>query len=270
MKNCSSRVLVLFVAFLCAASCAVHAADRQDFLLGENKAFLIPADKPAEVDGAKPWVWYAPTLMKRHPNKTEKWMFDRLAAKGISVAGIDVGESMGNPKGRARYQALYEHLVAKGYSKTPVLLGRSRGGLMLYNWAVEHPACVAAVAGIYPVCNLESWPGLAKAAGAYDMTAEELKAELPKHNPIDRIAPLAKLKVPVFHLHGDSDRVVPLAYNSALLKERYRALGGPMEVQVIKGGGHDMESHWFKSEKLTKFMIDKALAGRDSRKTPKE
>ncbi|MFK7789125.1 MAG: alpha/beta hydrolase family protein, partial [Phycisphaeraceae bacterium] len=86
----------------------------------------------------------------------------------------------------------------------------------------------------------------------------QLKANLAKHNPIDRLAPLAKAKVPLYHLHGDNDRVVPLEANSGLLAKRYKALGGPVTLEVIKDGGHDMKNHWFQSQKLTNFMIDKA------------
>ena len=87
-------------------------------------------------------------------------MFQKFLDAGMAVAGIDVGESYGNPAGRALFSALYEELVQKrGLSKTPCLLARSRGGLMLYNWAVEHPSSVACVAGIYPVCNLQQLPG---------------------------------------------------------------------------------------------------------------
>ena len=43
---------------------------------------------------------------------------------------------------------------------------------------------------------------------------------------IERLAPLAKAGVPVLHVHGDRDRVVPLDDNSAEFARRYRALGG--------------------------------------------
>ena len=66
---------------------------------------------------------------------------------------------------RAIFQALYSELTNKrGFGKRPVLLARSRGGLMLYSWAVEHPDSVGGVAGIYPVCNIASYPGIARAA----------------------------------------------------------------------------------------------------------
>ena len=107
-------------------------------------------------------------------------------------------------QGREGFTALYRELTEKrGFSRKPCLLARSRGGLMLYNWAAEHPECVAGIAGIYPVCNLRSWPGLDKACGAYGLTAAQLETQLPQHNPIDRLAPLAKAGVPIFHIHGD-------------------------------------------------------------------
>jgi pimeloyl-ACP methyl ester carboxylesterase len=130
---------------------------------------------------------------------------------------------------------------------------------MLYNWAVEHPHSVGGVAGIYPVCNIDSFPGVDKAAGAYEMTADELRARLAGHNPIFRLAPLAQSLVPILHIHGDQDRVVPLESNSAELAKRYRELGGPAEIEVIAGQGHNMWTGWFQSQKLTEFIISRAL-----------
>ena len=230
------------------------------FKLGDHHAFVSAPAESAKTELGRPWVWYAPTFHKKLPNeRDEGWMIERLQAKGIAVAGVDVGESMGNPEGRAVFQELYEYMVEQGYSTKPVLLARSRGGLMLYNWAVEHPDCVAGIAGVYPVCNLLSYPGLKTAAKAYGMTEAELKENLIKHNPIDRLAPLAKAKVPLYHIHGDNDKIVPLEKNSGLLGERYKALDGPVTIEVIKGGGHDMKRHWFESKNLTDFMIEKAM-----------
>ena len=81
------------------------------FAIEGRTAFLIlPDTKPAE--GAMPWVWYAPTL-RGLPGGAEKWMFERFLKAGIAIAGVDVGESYGNPKGRATYAALHQHLVEK-------------------------------------------------------------------------------------------------------------------------------------------------------------
>jgi pimeloyl-ACP methyl ester carboxylesterase len=126
---------------------------------------------------------------------------------------------------------------------------------MLYCWAVENPDKVRCITGIYPVCNIASYPGLKRACGAYGLTAEELKAQLSKLNPIDRLAPLAKAKVPIFHIHGDKDSVVPLDKNSAIIKERYDKLGGSMTLEIVKGQGHNMWPGWFQSQNLVDFVI---------------
>lgn len=222
-----------------------------------NTAFLIPSDAAASAK-SKPWVWYAPTLPGL-PAAEERWMFERFLAAGIAIAGIDVGESYGSPDGRKLYTALHSEMVRRGYSTKPVLLGRSRGGLMTLSWAAENPDKVGGFAGIYPVCNVASYPGIANAAGAYGMTPAELQSRLAEHNPIDRLAPLAKAKVPLFAIHGDVDTVVPLEANSGLVKERYTALGGSMELIVPKGQGHNYWPGFFQCEELVTFV--KAHAG---------
>lgn len=253
--------LVIFVLPAFYTPTHVEAEERETFTVADHQAFVLEPPESSRIDGPTPWVWYAPTLGKRHPSRDEQWMFDRLHAKGIAVAGVDVGESFGSPKGRAIYQALYDELTKnRGFSDKPVLLARSRGGLMLYSWAVEHPHCVGGVAGIYPVCNIASYPGIARAAPAFGMAAKELEANLAEHNPVDRLKQLAEARVPIFHIQGDSDRVVPHEKNSGLLAQRYEAFGGPVEVELIKGQGHNMWRGWFESQRLTDFMIAKALA----------
>lgn len=270
-----SRVsLSLFIA-LCVLSTQVESAEPTYFEIGEHQAFVFEPPTTARLDGPMPWVWYAPTFIRRLPGPEEDWMIQRLHERGIAIAGVDVGESYGSPTGREAYQLLYENLTSKrDYREHPVLLARSRGGLMLYNWAVEHPRAVGGVAGIYPVCNIESYPGVAKAAGAYGLTAKQLQAKLLDHNPIHRLEPLAKAKVPILHIHGDRDHVVPLEQNSAELAKNYRRLGGPVETKVIKGQGHNMWQGWFQHRGLTDFIIDRALAtppkGKEGGDSPSE
>ncbi|MCP4643769.1 MAG: prolyl oligopeptidase family serine peptidase [bacterium] len=228
------------------------------FLVEGRTAFIISPAPAADTATPTPWVWYAPTLPGL-PGKEETWMVRKFLDAGIAVAGIDVGESFGSPKGRALYTAFYEELVdQRGFSKTPCLLARSRGGLMLYNWAVEHPASVACIAGIYPVCNLTSYPGLERACGAYDMTAQELADALAEHNPVDRVKPLAKARVPILHIHGDVDTIVPIEANSAKLADEYRRHGGKMKLTVMEGQGHNMWRGWFQCQELVDFVVKHA------------
>lgn len=183
-------------------------------------------------------------------------MFERFLKAGIAIAGIDAGESYGSPDGCALYSALYRELtLRRGFSGKPVLLGRSRGGLMTLNWAVENPTKVAGFAGIYPVCSLTSYPGLPKAAGAFHLTPAQLETELTRHNPIDRLAPLARARVPLFAIHGDVDKLVPLEANSGEMEKRYRALGGTMTLIVPRDQGHNMWPGFFESEELVQFVV---------------
>ena len=232
---------------------------RRDFQVDGRNAFVI-MPTASNRNQSIPWVWYAPTFHKKLPQQAEDWMFDRYLKAGIAIAGMDVGESYGSPKGTKAYQALYRELVEKHrFGKRPVLLARSRGGLMLYSWAIENPDCVGGIAGIYPVCNLKSYPGLKNAASAFELSEEQLGERISEFNPIDRLESLAKARVPLHHIHGDSDRVVPLEANSAMLAERYRKLGGSVYVEIVKGKGHDMWPGWFQSKPLADFVIRNAL-----------
>jgi hypothetical protein len=225
------------------------------FFVEEHIAFLIlPAKRDS--DHPTPWVWYAPTWTTRRkrerlfrsPQKLEKWMFQKFLDAGIGIAGIDVGKSWGSPKERFLFSAFYGELSERrGLSKKACLLAVSRGGLMLYNWAIEHPSSVACIAGIMPVCNLRGFP---------ELTEEELAAKIKVvHNPIDAVDILAKAKVPIFHIHGDSDTTVPLEKNSAELARRYQKAGGDMTLKVIKGQGHSKWSGYFRSQDLVDFVI---------------
>ena len=256
----TSLIGLAWLVFVTATSAQddVDSFTPERFSVADHKAFVIEPEAASRPEGALSWVWYAPTL-DRYPADEENWMFERFLKAGIAIAGIDVGESYGSPVGRETYQKFYQELTTRrGYSKKPVLLARSRGGLMLYNWAVEHPKNVAAIAGIYPVCNLESYPGLERAAPAYEMTVDELRANLAEHNPVSRVSSLAQSKVPIFHIHGDQDSVVPLNANSASLADNYRKAGGPIEIEVIEGQGHNLWEGWFRSESLTAFVIKHA------------
>jgi pimeloyl-ACP methyl ester carboxylesterase len=231
----------------------------ETFLVEGRTAFLI-ASPSAPAGRPKPWVWYAPTLPNL-PGPEEAWMFRAFLDAGISVAGIDVGESYGSPEGRRWFSALHAELGGKrGFSSKPVLLGRSRGGLMTLAWAAENPDKVGAFAGIYPVCNLTSYPGIDKAAPAYGLDADSLRSELAKHNPVDRLHALARARVPLFAIHGDVDKVVPLEHNSGLMKTRYEALGGTMQLSVPSGQGHNMWRGFFECAELIAFVKAHAVS----------
>ena len=254
-----------------------YGGTRIDFAVPGGSGFVIKPDH-SEAESLKPWVWYAPTFVKatprmgRYPNKSLTWLFTRLLDKGVWIAGVDVGESYGNSPGRKAYTRFYKYVRKQfALSPRPCLLAQSRGGLMLYNWAVEHAHDVGCIAGIYPVTNLVSWPHLGgeEIQQAYGMNEAELRKHLRKNSPIDRLAPLARAGVPVFHIHGDADKVVSLQQNTLEFARRYKSLGGTIDVEVIRDKGHEEVPEFFESERLLDFLQTRKLAvGSDRNPSP--
>ncbi len=124
------------------------------FDIAGRQAFLYAAPVPA---AGKPWIWYAPTLNGISLAGRKKY-FETFLAEGISIAGYDLGEVRGSPSSTEKFSQFYDEMVRRGWSAKPILLGQSRGGMMTLAWAFRNPDKVKAWVGIYPVCNLASWP----------------------------------------------------------------------------------------------------------------
>jgi pimeloyl-ACP methyl ester carboxylesterase len=201
----------------------------------------------------------------KSPGKRHAWIFGRLLAAGVYVVGVDVGESWGSPAGRAAYDKFYDLLVEQfGFSPKACLFCVSRGGLMAYNWAAGRPDRVRCIGGIYPLVNLQTYGGLDKVARAYGMSERQLRAEIEKHNPIDRLRPLAGAGVAILHVHGDQDSAVPLETNSAELARRYQALGGRAQVVVIPGKGHEVAPELWEEPRLAEFLLKQPTSGEEA------
>lgn len=249
-------VALLGLALLAWPAAAQNRApiSRETFEVEGHPAFVYQAPKPA---AGKPWLWYAPTLggislVQR------KLYFDSFMDAGIGIAGFDLGEVRGSPASSAKFTLFYDEMVKRGWSPKPILLGQSRGGMMMLAWGVRNPDKVGAFVGIYPVCNLASWPlKNSKAATLADfaLPETELVEKLKQFNPIDNLDGLLKNKVPMFVVHGDSDTAVPYDENTRLLKERYQAGGGSITVKVIQGEGHKATPSFFECQELVEFVL---------------
>ena len=176
---------------------------------------------------------------------------------GIAVAGIDVGEAYGSPHAFPHFEALYQEMVKRGYSKKPALFGRSRGGLWVSSWAIAHPERVGGIGGIYPVYDYTTYPGVHRAAPVYGVTPEQLLERQDTLNPIKRADVLAKASIPIFIIHGTDDTVVPLAANSSALEEIYKSNGKADLIEVLKaeGQGHSFWPGFFTCQELVDFLI---------------
>jgi sialate O-acetylesterase len=225
------------------------------FEVGGNKAYLF---EPAAAAAGKPWIWYAPTIKGDVIIARHKKYFDAFMQEGIALAGFDLGEVRGAPASTAKFTDFYDAMIARGYSSKPILLGQSRGGLMTLAWAVRNPEKVRAWAGIYPVCNLTSWPmrfSKNETLADFSLTEEALLSRLAEFNPVDNLAGLAARRVPMFSVHGDKDGAVPYDENTRLVKERYEAAGGECTVKIISGGGHEVTPAFFECQELIDFIV---------------
>jgi alpha-beta hydrolase superfamily lysophospholipase len=231
----------------------------ESFLVAGRPAFILQPPL-AQRMSPQPWVMYAPTLPGL-PDEHETWMHEQFLAAGVAVAGIDIGEAYGSPDGQQLYDALYKELTeCRGFARKCCLLGRSRGGLWNTSWAIRNPDKVSGLAGIYPVFDLTSWPGLDKAAPAFQLSPADLQAQLDEYNPIARVDVLAHARVPVFLIHGDADEVVPLESNSAEFVRRYTAAGAAerIHLQIAHGQGHNYWPGFFRCRELIDFVIQTA------------
>lgn len=258
------RTLVLLILTCLGSALAAPAPQReQTFEVGGRTAFLLAAAQPAP---HRPWVWFAPTFKSGlGMSGARGWYYARWLDAGISIAGYDLGEVRGSPGSTAKFAEFHAAMVTRGFSAQLVLLGQSRGGIMLLCFAVTHPDKLTAFAGIYPVCNLASWP-LTRSKAAlladFGLTETELLATLPRYNPVENLSRLAANKVPLFSVHGDSDLVVPLEANSTLLQQRYESHGGRMTLKVIPGEGHKVGPSFFECQELADFILQAALEPR--------
>lgn len=251
MRACLLLLLLLNSAELFAQPCTFNGAVETDFHGYKQFDFLLEGRAckvvcPVEDAPGRPWVWRA--RFWGHEPQTDV----ALLARGFHVAYTEVGGLFGNDEAVKAWDDFYAFLTGQyGFSTKPSLEGMSRGGLIIYNWASENADRVSCIYADAPVCDIKSWPGgQGVGKGSPDdwkiclevWGLDESTAKAFKRNPIDRLAPLARAGVPLLHVVGDADDVVPMAENTNVLAERYRALGGSVEIIVKPGVGHHPHS----------------------------
>ena len=220
-----------------------HGFDQYDFKFEGNACKVVV---PKTVADGKPWVWRA--RFWGHEPQFDIAMLER----GYHVVYCHVGNLFGNATAVKRWDAFYDYLRFEHlFADRVVLEGMSRGGLIIYNWAAANPKKVAAIYADAPVMDFKSWPG-GKGTGkgaaaawriclkAYGLTEAEALAY--PRNPLDHLTPLAKAGVPIIHVVGDTDEIVPVAENTAIAQARYQKLGGVFKVIHKPDVGHHPHS----------------------------
>lgn len=264
------RPLLLLAVFTLAAHAddfpgkksAWNGYDRYDFTVADKAAIVVV---PKQAAPGKPWLWRG-EFFGAFPSADIA-----LLGHGFHIAYLAVPNQFGSPAAMEKWAAFYAELTDKyGLSKKPALLGMSRGGLYCYAWASANPGKVACIYGDAPVCDLKSWPGgKGKGKGSPRDWAlamevfgsrDEAEALAWKGSPIDVLAPIAKAKIPIIHVYGEADDVVPASENTLVLAERYRALGGEITLIAKPGVGH--HPHGLEDPTPVVEFIRKACGGR--------
>jgi lysophospholipase L1-like esterase/pimeloyl-ACP methyl ester carboxylesterase len=201
---------------------------------------------PKNADDGRHWIWRA--RFWGHEPQTEL----ALLEKGFHVVYVDAAELCGNQEAITLWNHFYDFLI-KEYqlnAKT-VLEGFSRGGLYIYNWGSQNVEKVACIYADAPVCDIRSWPGgKGKGKGSppdwqlhlkrYNITGETENDF--KGMPVYNARKLAESRIPVLHVCGAVDDIVPVEENTYVLEKTYKEAGGEMKIILKEGIGHHPHS----------------------------
>lgn len=250
MNVCGLRPLIVLLVLMLTAAVGTaaefsgkqsdwHGFTRFDFQHDGRNCIVV---SPTEAAAGRPWVWRA-RFFGHEPQADIA-----LLKLGYHIVYCDVANLFGSPQAVEHWNHFYDLLTTKhGFAQKTALEGMSRGGLIIYNWAAANPEKVACLYGDAPVCDFKSWPG-GKGSGkgsagdwqkclqAYGLSEEQ--ALKYNRNPIDQLEPLAKAGIPILHVVGAADDVVPVAENTAIIEQRYRAMNGSIQVISKPGVGH--------------------------------
>ncbi len=224
-----------------AARSNFHGYAAYDFRLNGRACKVV---LPKRAAARHSWVW----RMEFFGHEPQADL--ALLENGFHLLYIDTYGLNGSPLAMPHWEALYDFAIKNGLAPKAALIGLSRGGLYAYNWAVAHPERVTCIYGDAPVLDIRSWPGgKGKSKGSpgdwqaslkqYGLTEETAAAW---KGPLDKLDLLAKAGIPLIHVVGDADDVVPVAENTAILEERYKKLGGVIEVIHKPGCNHHPHS----------------------------
>ncbi|MDP4212490.1 MAG: GDSL-type esterase/lipase family protein [Bacteroidota bacterium] len=235
---------------------------RVRFSIGGHEAWYVKPDKPLP---GNPWIWRA-SFPDWH---TE--MDSLLLSKGMYVVFINVDNQYGSPAAMQAWEQLYYYLTdSLSFAAKASVEGVSRGGLYVYAWAKRNPDKVNCIYNEAPVCDFKSWPGGKGKGGGdsaswkqlqqvFSMTEEEALAF--DDNPIDHLEGLASFKVPVLHVIGAFDKIVPSDENTFILARRYASFGGPVSIYPVTDGPQELSGHHFPiehAEQWANFILSHA------------
>ena len=223
---------------------------RYDFEFNGRSCRVVCPVKPA---AGNPWIWNA-----RFPD-WHTGIDSILLTRGFFVTYINTDEFNGSPEGVKIWDEYFTYLTTTFQFENKVALeGISRGGLYVYNFAKKYPWRVSCIYAEAPVCDIKSWPGgFGKGKGSHEdwqlvlkayNFKDETEAKAYNDNPVDNLGKLAAAKVPILHMIGLNDEIVPPGENTFLLVDRYVKLGGIATIVPCTTGKQELGGHHFDIE----------------------
>lgn len=222
----------------CISKSKWYEGDRYDFKFQGRDAIIVVPQKAAT---GNPWIW-RPAFFDAFP-AVDKALLER----GFHVVYLDVTNDYASPWAIELGNRFYKEMVENyGLSSKVVMEGFSRGGLYSIVWASRNPDNVACLYLDAPLSDVftclkrlhkAAWKTLLKEWNLTEETIDRFDG-----NPIDNLEPLAKAGVPIISVCGDNDRSVPIEENMMVIRKRYLALGGNVELIIKPGCDHHPHS----------------------------
>ena len=159
---------------------------------------------PNSVADGHPWIWRA--RFWGHEPQLDIALLDL----GYHVVYCDVVNLFGNEVAVNHWNKFYALMQKGGLAKKGVLEGMSRGGLIIYNWALANPDKVSAIYADAPVLDGTSWPGgfgtgkgspsdWARFKKAYQINSKQDSLNF-IGDPIHQAKAIAQLGIPLIHV----------------------------------------------------------------------
>ncbi len=243
MKFNLTLFICLFVSFSVRSQDPFKDFTTIDFTFQGHQAKVV---LPQKKDSLAKWIWRA--RFWAHEPQTDL----ALLSNGFHLVYIDVANLFGNQEAINLWNDFYIYCRETYHLNPKVALeGMSRGGLIVYNWAAQNTDKVACIYADAPVCDLKSWPGgkykgigspddWQKALAAHQLDEESILEY--KNMPIYTAKAVAIAKIPILHICGEDDMVVPYEENTAILEKTVIDEGGQIQIILKKGIGHHPHS----------------------------
>lgn len=257
------KYILIILSFFLYLNTSIAEKKKDAFADFEHKTFIFEGHEahivfPTVKNENANWVWRA--RFWAHEPQVDI----ALLEAGFHVVYVDVANMYGNDSAVALWNNYYDFCIEE-YQLNPkvVLEGMSRGGLIIYNWASSNTDKVSTIYADAPVCDFKSWPGgLYEGEGSSKNWQNCLQAyhldNVSVLNytdiPIYNCKAVAAAGIPVIHVCGADDTVVPVSENTALVKTIFDQIGTEMKVISKKGVGH--HPHSLKDPKpIVNFII---------------